>query len=94
VSLNRFSENSSPPWLDIEKNLVAPVSLNYFMFTGLAVNKCKLQYGSVIANAIQNLRKIERIYNWTSKWHASTPIFYNSFLQVVESTLFHLSGIN
>ena len=50
-------------------------------FIGLFVNKCKLEYGSVIASAIQNFRKIERIYNWTSKWHASTPVFHNSLLK-------------
>lgn len=60
---------------------MAPASIKDCLFTGLSINKCKLEYGSVIANAIQNFRKIERIYNWTSKWHASTPLFHNSLLK-------------
>ncbi|WP_242641729.1 hypothetical protein, partial [Candidatus Ichthyocystis sparus] len=60
---------------------MAPASLNDCLFTCLSVNKCKLEYGSVIASAIQNFRKIEKIYNWTSKWHASTPVFHNSLLK-------------
>ena len=79
--LNWFSENSSIPWLNIEKNLVAPVPLKGILFTSLSLSKCKLEYGSLIAHAIQNLRKVEKIYNWTSKWHANTPIFYNNLLK-------------
>lgn len=47
---------------------------------------------------MQNFRKIERIYNWTSKWHASTPIFYNSCLKSAGeyfiSPLWYKAGIH
>ncbi len=91
--LNWFSERTSPQWLNIEKKLVAPTSLNDCLFTGLSVNKCKLEYSSVIANAIQNFRKIERIYNWTSNGMQVLHYSIIAFLSLVGTTLSHLNGL-
>lgn len=41
---------------------------------GLSVRKCRLTYGLIIVYAIHNVQEIEKIYNWKSKWHATTPV--------------------
>lgn len=79
--INWFYENTSMSWIKIERNLVAPAALKDVLFTQLPISKCKSKYGEIISYAIENMRKIEKLYRWKAKWHASSALFYNSYLR-------------
>lgn len=78
--LNWFDSDSEVPWINMEKNMVAPSSLQDILFTDISLKQCRLRFGPIIAHAVSIWRKYEKLYNWNTKWHAQTPLFHNPSL--------------
>ncbi len=90
--VNWFGDKQLNAWINIERSLVAPVQLQDVLFTNLSIKKCKQKYGQIITSAIENLRKIERMLKWKSKWHTNTPLFHNDLLKSGGKLSSHRSG--
>lgn len=72
--------NSISPWKTIEQDIIAPIRLRDFLFSGLSINHCTLRYGPVLTYMLQIIRQVERLVGFTSKWHKTSPVWHNNKL--------------
>ena len=72
--------NSNSSWKRMEEELIAPIRLKDFLFSGLSIKHCALRYGPVLTYMLQIFRRVQKLVGVTSKWHKSTPIWRNNNL--------------
>lgn len=75
-----FDSDCEAPWINMERNMVAPTPLQDILFIDISLKQCRLHFGPIIAHAVSIWRKYEKLLSWDTKWHAQTPLFHNPSL--------------
>lgn len=67
-------------WIEIERDLVAPMRLQDYLFSGASSRQSSLRRGPIISYLLTTFRAVEKYIGVTAKWHKNSPLWFNQGL--------------